>query len=149
MIVCLGFGHILGIALSAWGVRADAAAVFFYSYGTLIGVLTFSSGLALGLLRARGVWPKGEVRTVEGAYVLSVATLNDKHEPVWNEGVFDESSVRRYVQFRTALGKLELLADAAQLGSIGEGQSGTLVFDGDRLVSFEPVYTVDKTPWID
>ncbi|MBS1713195.1 MAG: hypothetical protein JST30_02535 [Armatimonadetes bacterium] len=146
VVVSLGFGHILGIALSAWGLPADAVAVFFYSYGTLAGVLTFSAGLVFGLLRARGVWPKPVERTEHGAYVLSVAALNQRQEPVWNEGVFD--GVKRFVRFQTPTGTLELVADVAHLGTLAEGMTGTLVYSGDRLVTFEPVVTADRTHWI-
>ena len=90
----------------------------------------------------------GTYAAIEDAYVVSVSALNDRQEPIWNEGVFDVRSVRRYVQFRSCSRVLELEAGSNPIAGWAEGQTGRLFFSGTRLVSFVPNVEPERAPWI-
>lgn len=103
----------------------------------LLGAAAGILGLVIGYRAAFGNDADAPVTTAENVYVIASFILDEHGEKIFDPEMFDEDELRCYVQLEFTDGsKKEFRAAKVVFESIGEGQRGTITYQGNWLNQF-------------
>lgn len=104
----------------------------------LLGAIACGYGLYIGYKAAFSNDAEAPVVESRNAYVIACFVLDNHGEKVYDPDMFDDDEIKHYVQVELADGtKKEFRTAESVYNGIGEGQRGTVTYQGNWLSRFE------------